>query len=198
VRGASVGVDIVATRATLTDKTGWRTLLEFEGGCLEFATPKGATSAVGMNVVLEVPSAKPGTFDSAGSCGTVVVDYALPAPDGIDCGGVTPTSQPPSCPPGCVSECGDRNCTPCSPIRTAGRYYASRPCPEDAPGAPTVGSWTITLTSVEPYTGPTTAPGEVDYVAHGVMTAQLFGGEGHAGTGNPKDGAQAASMTLRF
>ena len=197
VQGGAVGVEVVNAGVALATKTGWRTLLEFEGGCLHFATPAGATSAAGMNVVLEIPSVTPGTFDSAQSCGSVVVDYALPAPSGVDCGGVTPTSAPASCPQGCVSECGDRGCAPCRAIQTGARHYAYNPCPEDLSGN-AVGSWTVTLTSVVPYTGPITSQGEVDYLAHGTITASLFGGNGEAGTGNLSDGAQPASLTLSF
>jgi hypothetical protein len=55
------------------------------------------------------------------------------------------------------------------------------------------GSWTVTLTSVEPYTGDAGASqGRKNYVAHGSLTAQLVGSSSGDGGSDP------ATLTIVF
>lgn len=141
---------------------------------------------------MQIASAAPGTYTSsdATNCGSLSVSYVLPVPPGVDCGDGSVTG--PNCPPGCSSACSGFGCTPCTPDPPEGFYEAQGGATCFEVAEPAIGSWSITLTSVEPYTGDAGASqGRVLYVAHGSVTAQMIGGDGDAGS-------EPATVTLAF
>jgi len=125
---------------------------------------------------MQVSAASPGVYPSAGECGGLGFEFSLPVPPGVTCSGTGP-----SCPPGCQSVCSSSGCAPCGPIQPTVSYIAEGA--SDCLGttrSPT-GSWTVTLTSVEPYYSD--AGGNENgphYVAHGTLTATVpsVGGDG--------------------
>ena len=184
--GASVFVQSYASYPTMT-------YLQLSHGNFQFANPTTASDAF-VTGVAQIAAAAPGTYTSSDptNCGNVGVSYALPVPVGVDCGDGGLVG--PSCPPGCTSACSGLGCEPCAPNQPEGSYFAAGggTCFDESVTA--VGSWTITLDSVERYTGDAgAAQGRVNYVAHGSLSAQLVGGVDDSDAGN-----EPATLTMTF
>jgi len=150
---------------------------------LQFQMPAGVTSG-DLTILAGVSAATPGTYGSAnGACGGVVLCAELALPPGLDCGDASS-----DCPPGCALEgpVSGPTCMPEAP-ETCYEAQAASDCVD---GTQTVeGSWTATLTSVEPYDAEGGA--SLDrYVVHGSFTTTMVGGD--------DAGAGSGSMTLRF
>lgn len=166
--------------------------LELSQGAFQFTEPKAALDA-SITGIVEIAAAAPGTYTSsdASNCGNLLFSYQLPVPPGVDCGDGTITG--PNCPPGCsIGGCSGFGCGPCVPLQPEGLYVAQGggTCLDMTEQAS--GSWMVTLTSVEPYTGDAgMSQGRMLYAAHGSLTAHLLGGEGDAGN-------EPAIMTLAF
>ncbi|HEY1695886.1 MAG TPA: hypothetical protein VGG39_27150 [Polyangiaceae bacterium] len=183
--GASVFVESYATFPTMT-------YLDLQDGTFVFTSPTTASDAR-VSGIVQIAAAAPGTYTSSDptNCGSVSLSYVLPVPPGVDCGDGSILG--PTCPPGCGSACSGFGCSPCAPNPPEGFYLAQggATCFEET--EPAVGSWSITLTSVEPYAGDAgLAQGRVNYVAHGSLTAQLVGGDA------PDGGDSPATLTLAF
>jgi hypothetical protein len=183
--GASVFVESYATYPTMT-------YLELSYGTFQFASPTTASDAT-LDGVLQIAAAAPGTYRSTDptNCGSFGLSFVLPVPAWVDCGdGSIPG---PNCPPGCSSACSGFGCEPCTPDPPEGFYEAQGGATCFEVANPAIGSWTITLTSVEPYTGDAgLAQGRVNYVAHGSLTAQLVGGDASDA------GSEPATLTMTF
>jgi hypothetical protein len=168
------------------------TWLELSYGSFQFTQP-GPASDGSIRGVVQIASAAPGTYTSSDptNCGNLSLSYELPVPPGVDCGDGSITG--PTCPPGCSSACSGFGCSPCTANPPEGFYAAQGAGNCFDVSEPAVGSWTITLTSVEPYTGDAgESQGRLLYVAHGTVTAQLVGGD------DPDAGSEPATMTLTF
>jgi hypothetical protein len=120
----------------------------------------------------------PGVYPSAGACGYLIYEFGLPVSPGVTC------SENACTPPGCARQpTGDGGLGPCQPVLRDVQYVAQgeNDCRGDQ-GA-IEGSWTVTLTSVEPY-------GDAgNSVAHGTLTATLL---------DSQDGGDTATLTLGF
>jgi hypothetical protein len=176
--GAYVFVQSYATYPTMT-------YLDIQDGVLTFTEPTTASDAR-VSGIVQIAAAAPGTYTSsdATNCGSLSVSYVLPVPPGVDCGDGSITG--PSCPPGCGSACSGFGCTPCAPNAPEGFYEAQGGATCFEVAEPAIGSWSITLTSVEPYTGDAgLSQGRVLYLA------QMVGGDGDAGS-------EPATVTLGF
>jgi hypothetical protein len=149
------------------------------GGC---STP-GNTVAGSLLVFGEIflRSASPGTYTMEAPSDwnpSLMVSYWTPNPDAVDCG----NAVAPNCINGCGSSCGISDagefCSPCEPgpggSTTIDTQFIAQPAQE---GIPQAGSWTVTLTSVTPYSGDAgVEDGEANYVVHGSISANLTTG----------------------
>jgi hypothetical protein len=146
---------------------------------ITFQSPPGAVDGL-LTGMLSVSAAAAGTYGSAtgGPCGGLVFSYDLPVPPSVDCEG----GAPPSCPPGCTTVCSGFGCEPCSPAAPEDSYetYGTTDCLGDT--QTTQGSWTATLTSVVPYSGPAVGASGAYYVVHGTFTANMTDGDAGADT----------------
>ena len=182
---ANVFVQSYATYPTMT----W---LELSNGDFTFTNPASASDGY-VSGVVQIASAAPGTYTSSDptNCGNLSLSFVLPVPPGVDCGDGSITG--PTCPAGCSSACSGFGCSPCTANAPEGFYGAQGGGDCFDTGEPAVGSWTITLTSVEPYTGDAgQSQGRLLYVAHGTVTAQLVGGD------DPDAGSEPATLQLTF
>ena len=185
VSGAAVSASLCNLPAHLyvspytTPKDRVLLLLDSTGSsAITFQSPPGAADPI-LTGMIAAPSASPGVYQSTatGACGGLVFSYALPVPPGLDCSGTTP----PTCPPGCASVCSGQGCVPCAPSPPEVAYEAK--VPSDCLGNTQAGAgaWTLTLTSVVPFTGDGGSSGTY-YVPHGSLTATLVGPDGGAGS----------------
>jgi hypothetical protein len=181
--GAWVEVEIYSSFPTMT-------YLAVENGTLTFDTPNDAQDGM-FTALVQIPSPAPGTYTSPGSpnCGLAWLTYFLPVPQGVDCDG----GAPPNCPPGCSTVCSGFGCDPCEPDQASVTYTAqgAGTCFDAVQAA--IGSWSVTLTSVDlyPVDAGTTLQDPVLYVAHGTLSAQLVDEE-------PDGGSAPATLCLSF
>ena len=150
--------------------------------------PAGGVSGT-INVSMAVPNLAPGVYTSADStaCGKVSFSYGTPPSPPVDCN-VEDDANPYACPTGCTrtSFCGStvdasygyRSC--CVPLAKTFGYEASASAACQK-GAQTpqrdLGSWTLTLTSVTPFSGDAGNQSSYAsfYLVHGTLTASLQG-----------------------
>ncbi len=186
VNGSITGPDVQATICNM-EVAFAQNLLQIttvDATSVVFETPAGGNYAAEM--VVDIPvTAGPGVYTSSADaavadCSRVEFAFTLPVPAGVDCG----TGVGPTCPAGCSSECDLGECTPCTPDLTYIFYNAQPSCP--AHGEPALGSYTLTVTSIEPVPGST----YYSYV-HGNLTATVFRDFADAGT-------ESATLTLTF
>jgi hypothetical protein len=153
-------------------------------GRFQFQTPANVTSA-GLILLTEIDAPTPRTYTSGETCGSVTLCAYLPTPP-VDCGdgGVNA-----SCPPGCALA-GPVLGPTCTPIEPYVCYVAD--AASDCLGYPQTahGSWTLTLTSVDPYDN-SSPSGTPFYVVHGALNANLIGGEMNGGN-------EPATLALTF
>jgi hypothetical protein len=143
----------------------------FDATSVHIANPDaGSDPSLFVNVGIRAASPGVYTNTTSASCGEIAFDYDLPVPKGLVCSGTAP-----ACSSGCSSACsGTGDCTPCAPDAPVVVYQATaaQDCIEGA--AQTVaGSWTVTLTSVEPYPKSAATDYETYYVVHGTISATL-------------------------
>ncbi len=149
--------------------------------------PPGSQEAT-LSVLVGVNSPSPGTYSSSnGGCGEAAFCVYFPIPSTLDCDAGSSTS----CPPGCSLQGPGTgpSCMPNTPeVCYSSQSQSSRSC--EVTNMPAMGSWTATLTSVEPYQGPS---GRLTYyVVHGTYTTSM-------GPGEPSSpDAGMATMTLSF
>jgi hypothetical protein len=147
-----------------------------EAGSIRFQSPSNATSGY-FDIEVGLPSASPGTYAQAQSCGGGALTAYLPAPDPSICATDGDTFN---CPDGCeLTGSLTAGCTPIPPSLNYATVGADD-CAGDAT-AP-AGSWTLTLTSLtaDP-TGPNSS-GVLAYAPHGTLTATLVDEDPDAGT----------------
>lgn len=145
-------------------------------GSLRFQSPADATSGL-LDVQIGLPSASPGTYAQAQSCGSGVLGVYLPAPDPSICATDADTFN---CPDGCeLSAAPPQVCTPILPMQTYAALGA-----DDCFGDPTppTGSWTLTLTSLTVDPKGLDSSGILNYAAHGSLSATLLDQDPDAGT----------------
>jgi hypothetical protein len=149
------------------------------GGC---STP-GNTVAGSLLVFGEIflRGTSPGTYTMEAPSDwnpSLMVSYWTPNPSAVDCG----NAVAPNCINGCGSSCGISDagefCSRCEPgpggSTTIDTQFIAQPAQE---GIPQAGSWTVTLTSVTPYSGDAgVEDGEANYVVHGSISANLTTG----------------------
>ena len=168
---------------------GPATLLELGGeGVISFRKP--AVASDGSLIGYVAVNAAPGVYSSgeAIGCSDFSVSYYLPVPASVDCG----DASGPSCPAGCTSACSGFGCLPCTPNPPGILYAAqtvdplcngpSNESPTDGGERAGIGSWTATLTAVDP------AGTSAGATAYGTLRAELVG-EG-------PDGGAIGSATL--
>ena len=126
-----------------------------------------------LSGMMRVGAASPGVYTSAGSCGFLSFTFYLPPPPNLDCSDTSGSG----CPAGCSRVCYyGEDCSPCAPMSPA-VYYRAHGVGDCATGGQASGSWSITLTSVVPSTGPTNSGGTF-YVVHGTVAGALAGDDG--------------------
>jgi hypothetical protein len=151
-----------------------------------FQAPPGANAPL-LNASVLVSTPSPGVYRSSDSaaCGFVDFEYDLPIPPGVECS----DGAPPTCSPGCAALCSGLGCGSCMPSPPNVGYQAQ--APSDCLGSPqtVLGSWTLTLTSVTPYTTDA-GSSSASYIVHGTLAATLVG----AADG----GSDTATMSMSF
>ena len=141
-----------------------------------FTNPADAASA-DFGVFSGVSAPAPGTYASAaGSCGDFAFCISFPIPPDVDCGDA---GSPASCPPGCslTGPVSGPACTPTTPENCYSAHGALD-CVTTDPQA-SLGSWTLTLTSVTTFDG---GAGTEDYVVHGGLSATMVGDDAGLGS----------------
>jgi hypothetical protein len=138
----------------------------------QFQTPAAASHGE-LGVLLGIPSAAPGEYDSpsGAQCGTMAFTYYLPVPPSVDCEAGTP----PSCSPGCGAVCSGQGCSPCTPTAPSVGYTAKGSGDCIGSTLTPVGSWHLSLTSVTAAADAGSGTGLRFYLPHGTLTAQLVG-----------------------
>jgi hypothetical protein len=159
----------------------------------QFAAPANATRGE-LAVVVSVGAAQPGTYTESGTCGDISVCVVLPVPASVSCPSVL---QGDVCPPGCAVV-GPGFCAAVEPT-VCYEAIAATDCAGGSFGGPR-GSWSLQLTSVEPF--PTLAGGSGDvtfFTSHGSLTATLVEIPGSPSIGTSSDGGPpTATLKLRF
>ena len=124
---------------------------------IRFQSPANVTSGQ-VNVEIGLPSASPGTYAQAASCGNVVLIAASPPP----IPGCAPPTARRSTALTVASLPGRRSCASQSPRTSSYAALGAYDCVGDATTPP--GSWTLTLTSLtaDP-AGPDSSSGILDY-----------------------------------
>lgn len=169
------------------DRFPFSVVLGFTGGDntspdFAFQSPPAATEGE-LNGFVGIDSLDGGTYVSSGgqTCGSVTFAYYMPAAPAPDCSGGTPTT----CPAGCGRVCPASGCdgVPCVPTAQYFSYSAhgTSGCLGDGGAQVPLGSWQLTLTSVEAVSGGLTP--------HGSFGATLIDSDG---------GAASAMLTLDF
>ncbi len=160
----------------------------FDATSVDITNPEDGSDPY-LFVNVGIGAAAPGVYKSTDpqKCGGISFDYDLPVPKGFVCSGT-----PPTCSSGCSSDCsGAGGCTPCEPVPPGMSYEATvaQDC-IDGTAQTVAGSWTVTLTSVEPYGASAATDDETYYVVHGTIEGTL-----------PEDadgGAGSAAFALTF
>jgi hypothetical protein len=157
----------------------------FSANTFHVTDPADATGA-GLSILAGVSAATPGTYPSNASCGSIAFCVDLPVPSWVECGDA---AAPTTCPPGCslFGPVSGPTCTPTTPEDC----YVSQAVNDCAYGtqSPT-GSWTVTLTSVQPYDAEG-SDSDADYVVHGTFLASMIAAGDDAGP-------RTASLSLSF
>jgi hypothetical protein len=149
------------------------------GGC----SAPGGTVPGSLIVFGEIflKSTSPGTYTMEAPSDwnpSLMVSYWTPNPDAVDCG----DAEAPNCINGCESSCGISDagefCSPCEPgpggSAVNDTQFIAQPAQGGIPGA---GSWTVSLTSVTPYSGDAgSEDGGTNYLVHGSISANLTTG----------------------
>ncbi|MEP6654912.1 MAG: hypothetical protein ABJA82_16230 [Myxococcales bacterium] len=128
----------------------------------KFQKPADATAAEFGLLIIGANTISTGTIGCTQSCGDSLFFCALlPIPASVNCGRATAPGA--GCPPGCALE-GPILGPTCKPVTPQICYQAI--------------SWTLTLTSVELYSANPvpTYDYPADYAIHGMLTANLAGG----------------------
>ncbi|HLK91180.1 MAG TPA: hypothetical protein VKZ18_14880 [Polyangia bacterium] len=147
-----------------------------EAGSIRFQTPANATSGR-LDIEVGIPSATPGTYALAATCGSAALTAYLPAGDPSICATDADTFD---CPDGCeLTGSIPQTCTPIPPQRTYAALAADD-CFGDA--TPAAGSWTLTLTSLTADPKGVDSSGVLNYAPHGTLTATLVDEDPDAGT----------------
>ena len=129
----------------------------------QIALPTGATR-LQLSVTIGPSAAQPGIYTEGNACGLISLCAIMPPTlTPADC-----STTADVCPPGCTRE---SNCVPAEPAIC---YEAdTNPICNGAIGSGQ-GSWRLTLSSVEPYTGSDGGvPGYEIFVTHGSLDASL-------------------------
>jgi hypothetical protein len=147
-------------------------------GDIRFEIPANAVRG-DFTIDVGMASPNPGTYDSATTCGAVVLSAYLPVPPGVDCR--LDAGAPGACPPGCALE-GPVSGPTCRPVQPEIDFLAQTPSNCLGYPQPSQGSFKLVLTSVD--LEPTDAgPLEIHrYRVHGSLTASLIGQAGDAGS----------------
>jgi hypothetical protein len=130
---------------------------------------------------VSIGSATPGVYLSADDtqCGALSFSYGVPLASQAACSAADADGP---CPTGCTTNffCESPPC--CVPLATTYVFQASAPVDDASPGCspanPALGSWTVTLTSVEQ----DDEGGQVSLVPHGTLDATLLGTTGNSET----------------
>lgn len=156
----------------------------------QIAFPADATRLqLGVNVGLN--AAQPGVYTEGDTCGSIQVCAIFPAPTSVHCP-VTP--QDDMCPPGCAGLPPT-----CAPAEPATCYLANTNPSCNGGTSSAQGSWQLTLSSVEPYTGPeSVAPGYDLFVIHGSLDATLVKIDSGSDVDAGATRTSTASLSLRF
>ena len=159
----------------------------------QFAAPANATRGQ-LAVVVGVGAAQPGTYTDSGTCGEISVCVVLPVPASVSCPSVL---QSDVCPPGCQLV-GSGTCVPAEPT-VCYEAIAGTDCAGGSSGGPR-GSWSLRLTSVEPFASPDGAAGDVTFfTSHGSLTATLVEIPSLPSIGTSNDGGPpTATLKLAF
>jgi hypothetical protein len=159
------------------------------GNC-EIESPSGATDC-SLQFSAGLAAAAPGTYASAdgGGCDSLLLNAIYPTPS-VDCQGAV---YPAQCPSGCSYGLGSSNVpAPCVPTPGKQIGYVAQ-AGGDCLGAETyskLGSWTLTLTSVQPVSSD-------HFTAHGTLDATVV--TGHDLYTGAVDGSVAtATLSLTF
>jgi hypothetical protein len=145
---------------------------------IRFKMPAAAVGGE-LTVGVGMASPTPGTYESATTCGNLVLSAFLPIPPSIDCrfdGSALGT-----CPPGCALE-GPVSGATCMPVQPEIDFVAQTPMGCAGYSQTSQGSFKLVLTSVD--LAPTDAgAGAIHrYRVHGSLTANLVGQAGDAGS----------------
>jgi hypothetical protein len=151
---------------------------------IRFQSPADATSGL-LVVEIGLPSASPGTYAQAVSCGNVVLLAYLPAPDPSICATDAPVAF--QCPDGCESS-GIYSCMPIPPQRSYAALGASDCVGDDTTPS---GSWTLTLTSLTADPKGPDSSGLLSYAPHGSLSATLPNED-------PDGGVSGVNLSLTF
>lgn len=148
-------------------------------GSFRFQLPANAINGL-LNVEIGLPSARPGTYGQAQSCGNVVLTAVLDVADPSICAAATDTSN---CPDGC-EPAGLNECMPSLPFISYAALGAA-----DCLGNPAtpVGSWTVTLTALTADPAGPDSSGNLVYAVHGTLSAMLA---------DQSDGAATTGVSL--
>lgn len=149
------------------------------------ATKRPDTSDWLLNGMMQVSAPAAGNYPSAGQCGFLSFEFALPVAPGVTCSGTGP-----NCPPGCAAACSGLGCGPCTPQQPTVGYSANGSSDCLGTAQSPQGSWTVTLTSVQPYydDAGSNQNGQ-HYITHGTVTGTLPNEDG---------GGDMATVTLGF
>jgi hypothetical protein len=125
-----------------------------------------------LSGLLGMTGPAPGTYPSESSCGSVTVCVTLPLPADLVCASAG------ACPPGCALQ-GPVLGPICQPITPTLCYQAqaARYCALGT--AVPRGSWSLALTSLDPY-APDSGASLERFVAHGTLTAEVWNTDGSA------------------
>jgi hypothetical protein len=159
----------------------------------QFAAPANVTRGE-LAVLVGVGAAQPGTYTESGTCGDISVCVVLPVPASVSCPSVL---QSDICPPGCMGV-GSGTCVPAEPT-VCYEASAATDCAGGSSGGAR-GSWSLQLTSVEPFASPGGGAGDVTFfTSHGSLTATLVEIPGSPSIGTSSDGGPpTATLKLRF
>jgi hypothetical protein len=160
---------------------------------VSFNGPASVASAA-LTVSLQIGAPFPREWPSAAGCGDILLSGFFSPDADANCGGFTDAGIcPPGCTPRITLEGGGPDCLVSAPTIS---YQAFTTAQCSLGSEPTLGDWTLSLTSVDTnfvVDGVLASPGL--YLVHGTLTAQLVGGmQGGADGGD----AGPATGTLRL
>ena len=154
-----------------------------------FKTPANATGGM-LTIMAGVSSTSPGTYVSSQgqSCGGLAFCVYLPLPASVRCPDATGACPSPYC-----AMLGPMMGLTCQPVPPEVCYEAQA-ASDCLPGSQTpMGSWTLTLTSVTPYSTDAGSTGTSDYIVHGTLTATMIEDQSAVDAG-----VVSASLSLSF